>query len=41
MITTKDSELRTWAGSFITQCDTNEAAWDIPTLLEEAVSWKK
>ncbi|MDR0644181.1 MAG: hypothetical protein LBG05_04595 [Treponema sp.] len=30
MITTKDSELRTWADSFITQCDTNKAAWDIP-----------
>ena len=30
MIPTKDSELRSWADSFITQCDTNKAAWGIP-----------
>ena len=30
MVVTKDSELRSWADSFISQCDTNKAAWDIP-----------
>jgi hypothetical protein len=30
MIPTKDSEFRSWADSFISQCDTNKAAWDIP-----------
>ena len=30
MISRKDSELRSWADSFISQCDTNKAAWGIP-----------
>ncbi|MDR0636387.1 MAG: hypothetical protein LBF87_04845, partial [Treponema sp.] len=30
MIPTKDSELRSWADSFISQCDANKAAWGIP-----------
>ncbi|MDR1398363.1 MAG: hypothetical protein LBJ41_00365, partial [Treponema sp.] len=30
MVPTKDSELRSWADSFITQCDTNKTAWGIP-----------
>ena len=30
MVTTKDSELRLWADSFISQCDANKATWDIP-----------
>jgi hypothetical protein len=41
MITTKDSELRTWADSFITQCDTNKAVLSIPTLHKEVVLWKR
>ena len=30
MVSTKDSELRSWADSFISQCDANKAAWGIP-----------
>jgi hypothetical protein len=30
MIPRKDNELRVWADSFITQCDTNKTAWGIP-----------
>ncbi|MDR2419303.1 MAG: hypothetical protein LBD79_09660 [Treponema sp.] len=30
MIPTKDDVLRSWADSFISQCDTNKAAWGIP-----------
>ena len=30
MIPAKDSEFRSWADSFISQCDANKAAWGIP-----------